>query len=174
MIGLEYIVKEFHMSFTDVANLLGITRKSITNWTKGWQPIPKKHLGKLSAHFGIKEEYFQKELNEAQRLEVQIAKLEREDSGNHLIVDLMNDKRKKIDLLNHLDVLVESNPENYDILHEVGIMLEQKNELLEMFLISLKDHLGGRPYMFFENEQLGKEMFYLFKKYGIVTGDLDE
>lgn len=174
MIGLEYIVKEFHMSFTDVANLLGITRKSITNWTKGWQSIPRKHLGKLSAYFGLKEEYFQKELNEAERLEVQIAKLKKEDSDNEIIVDLLNDKQKKVNLLNQLDELVERDPKNYDVLFKVGEMLGKENELLEMFLISTQDCWGGNPFESFNNEHLGKKMFYLFKEYGLVTGDLDD
>lgn len=179
MIGLEYIVKEFHMSLTDVANLLGITRKSITNWTKGWQPIPKKHLGKLSDYFGVKAEYFQKELNEVEKLEIQKAKFQKEShTESELIVNLLSHEINKVKLFEQLEKAVEKDTKNYKILFEINKILDneksQKYEVLNMFLICLKECWGGNPFESFENEQLGIEMFYLLKKHGIANGEIDE
>lgn len=47
-------------------------------WIKGKQSIPIKYLPKLEELFGIDKEYFSKELNEIERLEIQKEKLKRE------------------------------------------------------------------------------------------------
>ena len=64
MIGLEYICKLYDKQYKDVAEELGVTKQLVSIWIKEKKPIPKKHLPKLSEIFGgLKEEYFQKEIN---------------------------------------------------------------------------------------------------------------
>lgn len=76
MIGLEYICKLYRKSYNSVAEELGISRQSINGWVKGARKIPKKHLSKLSEIFdGLDEEYFQKELTELDKIEIQQDKI---------------------------------------------------------------------------------------------------
>jgi len=186
VIGLEYITKENHMSLTEVATLLGITRKSISNWTKGWQSIPKKHLGKLSTYFGVPEHYFQKELNDSEKLEVQIAKFTKEDMNrqkigeeqqNESIVNMLNHEREIEQLVINLRNEIADSDEKQDVLRRVAQILKEENDLrietLNMFVMCMGGFMGGNPFTTFKNEELGKDLFLLLKKHGIVSGDLD-
>ncbi|MBY6838736.1 helix-turn-helix domain-containing protein [Clostridium botulinum] len=76
MIGLEYICNLYNKSYNSVAEELGISRQSINGWVKGLRPIPKKHLPKLSNIFdGVYKEYFQKELTEIDKINIQKTKV---------------------------------------------------------------------------------------------------
>ncbi|MEK4245287.1 helix-turn-helix transcriptional regulator [Psychrobacillus sp. FSL K6-2684] len=186
MIGLEYIAKEFHMRLTDIANILGVTRKSISNWTKGWQTIPKKHLGKLSLYFGVPEHYFQKELNDIEKLEVHVAKLTKEDirrqqigeeHQNEAIVRMLSNEIDIEELSISLRNEISSSDDKLDVIRRVVHILQEKNDIrfeaLYMFLMCMGDFMGGKPFTVFKNEELGKELFLLLKKHEIVYGDLD-
>lgn len=61
-----------------LAEKLGIKKQNINLWIKGKQKIPKKHLPILSDIFGIEEEYFQKDLDDIDKLIIQKEKLRRE------------------------------------------------------------------------------------------------
>lgn len=78
MIGLEYILSLYNMQHIDLAERLGIRKQNINLWIKGRQNIPKKYLPILEEIFGIKQEYFIKELNEIERLEIQKEKLKKD------------------------------------------------------------------------------------------------
>lgn len=78
MIGLEYILSLYNMQHIDLAEKLGIRKQNINMWIKGKQKIPKKYLPVLNELFGINEEYFQKELSEIEKLEIQKEKLKRD------------------------------------------------------------------------------------------------
>ncbi|MBM7869249.1 plasmid maintenance system antidote protein VapI [Clostridium pascui] len=78
MIGLEYILSLYNMPHTKLAEELGIARQNINLWIKGKGKIPKKYLPKLSEMFNIAEEYFQKELNEIDKLKIQKLKIKNE------------------------------------------------------------------------------------------------
>lgn len=78
MIGLEYILALYDMPHTDLAKKLNISRQNINQWIKGKNKIPKKHLPSLSKIFNIPEEYFQKELNDIDKLKIQKKKIESE------------------------------------------------------------------------------------------------
>ncbi|WP_138202902.1 helix-turn-helix domain-containing protein [Haloimpatiens lingqiaonensis] len=75
MIGLEYILSLYNMQHIELAEKLGIKKQNINMWIKGKQNIPKKYLPILEGLFGIKQEYFMKELNEIEKLEIQKEKL---------------------------------------------------------------------------------------------------
>lgn len=78
MIGLEYILSLYNMQHIELAEILGIKKQNINLWIKGKQNIPKKYLPLLEEKFGIKKEYFIRELNEIEKLEIQKEKLKKE------------------------------------------------------------------------------------------------
>ena len=78
MIGLEYILNLYNMQHIDLAEKLGIKKQNINLWIKGKQRIPKKYLPVLEELFGTKQEYFMRELNEIEKLEIQKDKLKKD------------------------------------------------------------------------------------------------
>lgn len=78
MIGLEYILGLYNIQHIELAENLGIKKQNINLWIKGKQKISKKYLPVLEDMFGIKEEYFMKELNEIEKLEIQKEKLKKD------------------------------------------------------------------------------------------------
>lgn len=80
MIGLEYICKLYDKKFINIAEELGVARQIVNIWIKGKKPIANKHLPKLSEIFNLPEEYFQKELEELDKLEIQKIKFHNEAS----------------------------------------------------------------------------------------------
>ena len=75
MIGLEFILNLYEMQQQELASKLKIKKQNITLWIKGKQSVSKIHLPKLSEIFNIPQEYFQKELGEIDKLEIQKMKL---------------------------------------------------------------------------------------------------
>lgn len=73
MIGLEQILKINKMSISDLARELGIARGNIYNWINGKRKIPKATLEKLVKMFKLPKEFFEKELTEVEKLEVERA-----------------------------------------------------------------------------------------------------
>ena len=78
MIGLEYILSLYNMQHIELAEKLGIKKQNINLWIKGRQNIPKKYLPILEELFGTSPEYFMKELNEIEELEIQKEKLKKD------------------------------------------------------------------------------------------------
>jgi plasmid maintenance system antidote protein VapI len=78
MIGLEYILNLYGIQHQDLAEKLGIRKQNINLWIKGKQNVSKKYLPILSEMFGVAEEYFQKELNDIDKLIIQKEKLKRQ------------------------------------------------------------------------------------------------
>ena len=78
MIGLEYILNLYNFPHIELADKLGIRKQNINLWVKGRQNIPKKYMPVLENLFGIRGEYFDRELTEIDRLEIQKEKLKKE------------------------------------------------------------------------------------------------
>jgi len=78
LIGLEYILGLYNMQHIELAEKLGIKKQNINLWIKGKQNIPKKYLPILEQLFGTKQEYFMRELNEIEKLEIQKDKLKKD------------------------------------------------------------------------------------------------
>lgn len=78
MRGLEFILQLDDMPFKELADKLGITKQNISMWASGKREIPKKYLPALSKMFNFPEEYFQKELTDLDKLNIQKYKLESE------------------------------------------------------------------------------------------------
>ena len=66
------------MQHIELSEKLRIKKQNINLWIKGKQKIPKKYLPILEDIFGIKQEYFMKELEEIEKLEIQKEKLKKD------------------------------------------------------------------------------------------------
>lgn len=80
MKGLEYILDLYNMQHIELAEKLGIKKQNINLWLRDEsRKIPKKYLPILSEIFGgLDEKYFQKELDDIDRLIIQKEKLKKE------------------------------------------------------------------------------------------------
>lgn len=76
--GLEYILALYDMQHIELAEKLGIKKQNINMWIKGKQNISKKYLPVLEELFNIKQEYFNKDIDEIDKLEIQKEKLKKE------------------------------------------------------------------------------------------------
>ncbi|MCI6691405.1 MAG: helix-turn-helix domain-containing protein [Clostridium sp.] len=76
--GLEYILALYDMQHIELAEKLGIKKQNINMWIKGKQNISKKYLPVLEELFSIKQEYFNKDIDEIDKLEIQKEKLKNE------------------------------------------------------------------------------------------------
>ncbi len=88
------------MQHIDLAEHLGIKKQNINLWLKGKQGIPKKYLPILEELFQVKAEYFSKELDEIEKLEIQKEKLKKDLQPiikNHEYV--LNEGAEKLDLV---------------------------------------------------------------------------
>lgn len=78
MLGITYIRKLFNMSMEDLATKLNVSKQTISKWENNKIAISKERLQQLENSFDIPQEYFQKELNEIDRLIIQKMKMENE------------------------------------------------------------------------------------------------
>lgn len=78
LIGLEYILALYNMPHIELAEKLGIKKQNINLWIKRKQNISKKYIPVLEEMFNLKGEYFQKELTEIEKLEIQKEKLKKD------------------------------------------------------------------------------------------------
>jgi transcriptional regulator with XRE-family HTH domain len=80
MIGLEYICNLYNVKFAQLADELGISRQVINSWIKGRRKITKKYIPILAEKFKVEQLYFQKELSELDKLEIQKNKISNEEN----------------------------------------------------------------------------------------------
>ena len=78
IIGLEYILALYDIQHIELAEHLGIKKQNINLWIKGKQKIPKKYIPILEEYFGINKDYFSKDIDEIDKLEIQKEKLKRD------------------------------------------------------------------------------------------------
>ncbi|WP_415321761.1 helix-turn-helix domain-containing protein [Clostridium perfringens] len=76
MIGIQYLCEIFGISYADLGRRLGISRQTIAAWTSGRRKVSEKHYEKLKEIFKVNEMYFNKELTELDKLNLQRIKLE--------------------------------------------------------------------------------------------------
>ena len=104
MNGIEYVLKLYDMTQQELADKLEIKRQNIDSWIRGKRNIPKKHLPKLAEIFNIPEEYFQKELIDADIYRIQLYKFKSiysEDETPLVCTETMEEwETKIIDVLN--------------------------------------------------------------------------
>lgn len=171
MIGLQYIADTFHMEYKTVAEKVGVSKQTFQDWIKGRRKIPQQRLEALSSLFGIAEvEWFQKELTDSEKTEIQIHYFQQsdvieevedthiDDDGNeHIVKYSVSQNRSIIDFLyerNEEDRLLERAGEAIRNDHVDGkdnkVMLEQlltvmegkasQRRTLELVLYALTDY----------------------------------
>lgn len=94
MIGLEYIAKEFHLEYKEIAEKIGVSKQTIQDWLKGRRKIPKKRLEQLSSIFELPESYFQKELDHIEQAEITMTYLK--SVSDDVKIPQYNEKREII------------------------------------------------------------------------------
>jgi len=62
LIGLTYIRNLYNESLDDIGKILGVSKQSVHQWEMGLRPIPDERLKQLGEIFNLKEQYFNKEL----------------------------------------------------------------------------------------------------------------
>ncbi|WP_339820700.1 helix-turn-helix transcriptional regulator [Paenibacillus sp. FSL R7-0216] len=76
-IGLEYIVKLFNGNYSALAKRLDIKPQTVSDWIRGKRKISQTKLDELENLFKLKREFFQKELTESEKIEIDIEYLNR-------------------------------------------------------------------------------------------------
>lgn len=76
MIGLAYLLDINNLQHKQLAEMLGVGKATISSWINGKRLISVKHYEKLKDIFKVPEEYFQKELTELDKLNLQKMKIE--------------------------------------------------------------------------------------------------
>ncbi|WP_280149094.1 GmrSD restriction endonuclease domain-containing protein [Bacillus safensis] len=71
MIGLEYVVKLKNMEFKDVANYLGISPQTVSDWINGRRRVPPRRAEQLSVFLGVDARLLAKKLDNEDRLRIQ-------------------------------------------------------------------------------------------------------
>lgn len=138
MIGLEYILGLFNMQHIELAEKLGIKKQNINLWIKGKQNIPKKYLPVLEDIFGIKQEYFMKELNEIEKLEIQKEKLKKD------INPVIKEYEEKF-LVGEVNDIVEMPVYDKEEMNKMERSIE-KAKLISRFKEAM-DVIDNNPYM---------------------------
>lgn len=77
MIGLSFIAQTFGVEYKGVAESIGVIPQTLQDWLKGRRRIPAPRLRQLAEMFGIPEMYFQKELDDSDKLDILIMRLGR-------------------------------------------------------------------------------------------------
>lgn len=72
MIGLEYILELYGVQHKDLAEELGIRKQNINMWMKGKKNIPQKYLPVLAEKYRMPVEYFQKELTDIDKRNIDL------------------------------------------------------------------------------------------------------
>ncbi|MFJ7982296.1 helix-turn-helix domain-containing protein [Lysinibacillus xylanilyticus] len=142
MIGLEYIVIRHGMKMNEVAEQIGVTKQSFSDWCKGKRKIPRDRFIQLSRLLHIRAELLNKEeanFNEIDRLEVDYAVFRKRkdfDSASK-ILKLISEKKNLIDI--KFKYFISYSLENGQISNMVGCFtLNQSKELAEMIANSYK------------------------------------
>lgn len=138
MIGLQYIADTFHMEYKTVAEKVGVSKQTFQDWIKGRRKIPQQRLEALSRLFGINEvEWFQKELTDSEKTEVQIHYFQQTDVIEEVEDTHVNDDGQEYTV----KYSVSQNKSIIDFLHERS----EEDQLLERTSEAIRyDHAEGK------------------------------
>lgn len=138
LIGLEYILSLYNMQHIELAEKLGIKKQNINLWIKGRQNISKKYLPVLEQLFGIKQEYFTKELSEIEKLEIQKEKLKKD-------LNPIIQKHEQQFIISEINDLVEVPIYDKEQINKIEKTIE-KAKLVSRFKKAM-DLVDDNPYM---------------------------
>lgn len=94
MIGLEYLNEIYGLSATDLGKRINVSRQTVNDWLRERRIIPKKHYEKLKEIFKVPEDFFQKQVTELDKLQIQRIKLEN-DTFEYTYTDTIWDDEKQ-------------------------------------------------------------------------------
>lgn len=99
MIGLEYLNEIYGLSATDLGKRINVSRQTVNDWLRERRIIPKKHYEKLKEIFKVPEDFFQKQVTELDKLQIQRIKLEN-DTFEYTYTDVIwdNEAKKEIEV----------------------------------------------------------------------------
>lgn len=168
MIGLEYIVNLYNYQFKDIAEELGVSKQVVNGWIKERYKISRKHLPKLSNIFNIPEQYFQKELTELDKCNIQEIKLSNEVIKHEYEDTILNEKGE------HIKVTRVFN-EGLDIdglrLNDIEKQLYIKDNVDKAIDTNMNKQ---SPYIFGDKISIGEYVVDLYKDFNelIMNGDV--
>ncbi|UHA73758.1 helix-turn-helix domain-containing protein [Paenibacillus sp. 481] len=156
MIGLEYIVKLYHISYAGLSEKLGLTPSTVKDWISKRRRIPTAKIEALSKLFNIDKEYFQKELTKIEEIELEL--------------DYLN-RISKRDSIEIVDTTPDDNGIEQEYLREIDVYQAEKQmkyeELkIETLSLKLKEALY---YELFDEERGGKALEILNNLSGILN-----
>lgn len=172
MFGLTYIRNLFNMSMDDVAKKLGVSKQTLSKWENKKIKISDERLNQLSSLFNTPKEYFEKELDEINKINIQQLKIQKEIKDNPIIVGykaqltLFGDEpiyhgENELETLNYElkqnviikmkdDILkLEENVDKQDIILEMIEMIDDDDCKREIIIEGLK---------YFDNEDTLEEL----------------
>ncbi|OAS18910.1 helix-turn-helix domain-containing protein [Paenibacillus oryzisoli] len=164
MIGLEYIIKVYKTNYNQISQSLGVSRQTVNDWLKQKRNIPEVRLKQLSKHFGLKESFFQKELNDSEKMEVQIAYFQTMHAEYENTSEIFHEhiSRKNDEILLRVKSLVEDDNEqeadyNRDLLTNVIKILSnsESKKILDLLIYVVN----------FENDEFGVHNYRRYEKY---------
>jgi transcriptional regulator with XRE-family HTH domain len=94
MIGLKKVLEIFNKNPNQIANHLGVSRQTVYDWLKGKRKIPKRRITQLTQipEFKfIKEEIFQKEIDNLEEHDIQIAYINYLSESETVEIDVNGD-----------------------------------------------------------------------------------
>lgn len=174
MNGLEFIAKEFGISLAEVGRILGVSRKSVSNWTNGWKPIPQKHLVILSDYFGLKDEYFQKELTDEEKLEIQLIKIKKLNLTDSHLIETVNEEIEMEKLVRFFREQAQESEELNEILQGVKNVLERNDSaynnalLVLVSLLKFNSDWGGDSFYGIKDKELAEDLSEVLKKHNVI------
>ncbi|ELC8387954.1 helix-turn-helix transcriptional regulator [Clostridium perfringens] len=136
MIGLEFICANKGIQYKELAEKIGVSRQSITNWVTGRNKIPTYHCMSMSKVFNnISTEWFNKELTESDKVilldlldDDNIKKLNEKTNSKRIEVKLF-----KSQIINNINEYMDYWINKNDIeLLEIG---KEKLKLIDKFLM---------------------------------------
>ena len=111
MKGITFIRKLYNMSLQDVADKLNVSKQTINKWEKELRPISEKRLEELENLFDIPREYFEKDLDEENKIKIQELKIYNEkmmldsvEKQDIIAIDKRNLESLLNDLLQRVDL----------------------------------------------------------------------
>ncbi|MDQ0149202.1 helix-turn-helix domain-containing protein [Eubacterium multiforme] len=197
MIGIEYLCKLNDLNFVKLGEECGVTRQVVNSWVKGRSKVSEKHKEKLEKLFNVPFIYFNKELNDIDKIELQKMKIEREikkvsykdEKENDLYLEFLDYQIKIKKLSNRIYDLIYSRIKTVGNINGFNEIFQESDDVYDTFLSLLKiikkDNIRSKTikevieglelYSGGESEnELSKEICNSIKKQETKLKELDE
>jgi transcriptional regulator with XRE-family HTH domain len=157
LIGLEFIAKTFKTEYKTIAQRLGVTPVTIQHWLKGRKRIPETRQQQLSELFSLPKEYFGKELEPAEKIQVQLVHLQQLAQAEGFDVEhtMLDDSGTEVAVRRHV------NPYEGEMFH---LFREQYREML---ITQIRGLVGS------DDDMQSDENYFLLKEVTCLLSDED-